>query len=61
MKKITFENRLEAISWIAEHAEDEGQFEVMREMLNYNFIYSGAYFLDLSKPIDQVVMIDKKK
>ena len=44
MKKITFKNRLEAISWIAENAEHEGQFEVLREMLTYNFIYFGAYF-----------------
>jgi len=60
MKKIHFDNMLEAIDWIAEYAEDEGQFEVLREQVNFNFIYTGTYFLDLSKPISEVALFDKK-
>lgn len=46
MKK-TFESRLEAIDWIAKKVENEGQFEVLREHLNFGFIYSGTYFIKL--------------
>jgi len=60
MKKV-FVNRLEAINWIAENAEDEGKFEVLREQLNFNFIYTETFFIDLDKPIDEVVLIDKRK
>ena len=47
MKK-SFESRIEAIDWIANKVENEGQFEVIREELNYSFIYSGTYFVKLS-------------
>lgn len=43
--KIKFENRLEAIEWIASYAEDEKEFESLREQLNYNHIYTGQYFV----------------
>lgn len=59
--KITFETRLEAIEWIANFAEDEGQFEVLREELNFNFIYSGTYYLDLDEDVKEVVMIGHQK
>ncbi len=52
-----FESRLEAINWIADYVEDEGQFEVMREKLNFNFIYSGRYFLKVPASIAEVVMV----
>ena len=55
--KIQFENRLEAIEWIAQHVEDEGQFEVLREQLNFNFIYFGRLFLDLDQPVGEVVQL----
>jgi hypothetical protein len=48
MKK-SFESRLEAIDWIANNVENEGQFEVLREQLNYSFIYTGTYFVKLGK------------
>jgi hypothetical protein len=48
MKK-SFDSRLEAIEWIAENVENESQFEVLREQLNYSFIYNGTYFLKLGK------------
>jgi hypothetical protein len=59
--KVTFENRMEAIDWIAAYAEDEGQFEVLREQLNFNYIYTQSYFLDLSDPIAEVVLNDRSK
>ena len=55
--KVTFENRLEAIEWIAEYVEDEGQFEVLREQLNYNFIYNQEFFLELEDDIDEVILL----
>lgn len=57
MKTIHFKNRLEAIDWIADHVENEGQFEVLREQLNLNFIRTGRYFLKLEEEIGEVVMI----
>lgn len=52
MKKITFDSRLAAIDWIAARVDTEEQFEILREQLNYNFIYTQSYFLDLD---DQVL------
>lgn len=57
MKKY-FQNRLKAIDWIAEHAENEGQFEVLREQLQFNFIYTGTYFLELDEKPAEVVWLD---
>ncbi len=59
--KVRFKTRLEAIEWIANRAKDEGQFEVLREKLLFNYIYTGTYFLDLSKKLGEVVMMDKSK
>ncbi len=61
MKKIRFKSRMEAIEWIAERAEDEAQFEVLRERLNFNHIYTGVYFLDPGKDIDEVVLLSGEK
>ena len=47
--KIKFQNRLEAIDWIAKFVEDEGQFEILREQLNFNEIYTGKHFLNIDK------------
>jgi len=57
MKKV-FQTRLEAIDWIAAHAENEGQFEAMREQLLFNFIYSGTYYIDPDATLEDVVMRD---
>lgn len=57
MKKI-FETRLEATDWIAAHAENEGQFEAMREQVLFNFIYTGEYFIDTNTILEDVVMMD---
>lgn len=59
--KVKFANRLEAIEWIANYVEDEGQFEVLREQLNFNHIYHGYFFLVLEDSNTQVVMLDQKK
>ena len=58
--KIKFDSRLEAIEWIADHAQDEGQFEVLREQLNFNHIYSGDFFLNLDEPAAEVVLLERK-
>ncbi len=62
MRKV-FNNRLEAIDWIAENTENEGQFEVMREQLNFNYIYTERYYIDTGKSIQEVVLLgnDKEK
>ena len=59
--KIKFKTRLEAIDWIANFSEDEGTFEVLREQLNFNFIYNAEYFLELSDQPYEVVLLDQKK
>ncbi len=55
---ITFATRLEAIDWIATYAEDEGQFEALREKLHFNFIYSGKLFLNLEESPGEIVLMD---
>lgn len=55
--KISFSSRLTAIDWIANYAEDEGQFEVLREFLNMNFIHTGKYFLELVEVPGEVVLL----
>lgn len=56
--KIRFKRRLEAVEWIAGYVENEGQFEVLREQLNFNFIYYGSYFLDIEQEMGEVVSLD---
>ena len=53
-----FKTRLEAIDWIADHAQDEGQFEVWREQLNFNYIYTGQYFIDPKVPTAEVSFLE---
>ena len=48
MKK-QFQNRLEAIDWIATQVENEGQFEVLREQLNFNYIYTNVFYLVINE------------
>ena len=56
--EIKFKNRIAAIDWIANFVEDEGTFEVLREQLNFNFIYSKTYFLESPKKTLEVVWFD---
>ena len=48
MKK-RFQTQMGAIDWIAHYAKDEAQFEVMREQLMYNKLYTGEFFVELNK------------
>ena len=59
MKKY-FKNRMEAINWIANHVEDEGQFEVLREELTFNFIYTEKYFVDPEVTQMEVMLLNKQ-
>lgn len=47
MKK-EFTSRLEAINWLADFAENEAQFEVLREQIQFNHIYTGRFFIELT-------------
>ncbi len=60
MKKV-FQTRLEATDWIAARAENEGQFEVMREQLLFNFIYTGIYYIDTDVIQEDIVMLDDEE
>ena len=48
MKK-KFRNRIEAVDWIADFVENEGQFELLREQLIFNYIYSGKFYLEINQ------------
>ena len=60
MKKH-FKTRLEAVDWIAAYAEDEAQFEILREQINFNFIYTQQYFVEIeeSEAVPEVVWLGK--
>lgn len=58
MKKY-FSNRLEAIDWIAEKAESESQFEVLREQLHFNHIYTGKYFVEWGKEEGEIAWLEE--
>lgn len=60
MKRV-FKNRLEAIDWIAANAENEAQFEVLREQLMFNFIYTGRFFIELNDSLQEVVWLENNK
>lgn len=55
---VRFKDRIEAISWIVEHAENEGHFEILREQLLFNFIYTEVYFLDMGEVIGEVLLLN---
>jgi len=59
--KIRFKDRLDAVEWIADYAENEGQFEVLREQLNFNYIYEGAYFINLEEKPGEVVSLEVRQ
>ena len=62
MKK-TFENRLAAVNWIADNVENEAQFEVLREQLNFNYIYNKEWFLEIDEeqPMQEIIWLDDWK
>ena len=61
MKK-NFQNRMAAIDWISNYVENEGQFEVLREQLNFNHIYTGTYFLEINEQekLAEVILLNRK-
>ena len=61
MKK-KFKDRIEAVDWIAGYVENEGQFEVLREQLNFNLIYFGELFLkiDFEEDLPEVISLNNK-
>ncbi len=59
--KIKFKTRLEAIDWIAYYVEEEGTFEVLREQVLFNFIYTGQYFLESPEKVLEVATLDQSK
>ncbi len=61
MKK-SFNNRIDAVDWIADFVENEGQFEVLREQLSFNHIYSGQFYLeiDTEEDLPEVVVLPGK-
>ena len=48
---VTFETHLDGIYWIARNVEDEKQFEILREELLFNYIFTKSHFLTLNKNI----------
>ena len=53
--KVTFNNNLEGVDWIATYAKDEYQFEILREKLFFNYIYFNCYFLILDESGNETV------
>lgn len=37
------------MDWIAGYAKDEAEFEVLREQVNFNFMYTGKFFVKLEE------------
>lgn len=46
MKKY-FKTQLEAIHWIADQAQNESHFEILREELLFNHIYTEEFFIHM--------------
>ncbi len=55
-----FNSHLEAINWIAENAETESHFEILREELTFNHIHTGEYFINSMNFEAEVVWLDDK-
>jgi hypothetical protein len=60
MKK-SFQDRLSAIDWIADHSDNEGIFEVLREQLSMNHIQTGRYFIEVKELNCDVIMLEEEK
>ena len=56
MKK-EFKDRLEAIDWMAQQAEDEARFEVWREELMFNYLYTDHYYIYSTAQTKEIVML----
>ena len=56
--KHEFQTQIEAVEWIADVAKDEAHFEILREDLLFNHIYSGLYFVIMSSVNIEVALLD---
>ena len=56
-----FNNHMEAINWIADHAETESHFEILREEIIFNHIYTGEYFINSIEMEKEVVWLGESK
>ncbi len=61
--KMEFQNRIEAVDWIANFSKNEGQFEVWREQLTFNHIYSETFYLELNEKeeLNEVIILEKQE
>ncbi|MDH3651783.1 MAG: hypothetical protein OEQ53_19015 [Saprospiraceae bacterium] len=46
MKKY-FKSHLAGIQWISDNAQNEAHFEILREELTFNHIYTEEYFVHM--------------
>ncbi len=53
-----FKSKIEAVDWIAQHVENEGQFEVAREAMTMDFIKSGKIIVKLDATNLEVVTLE---
>ncbi len=56
-----FKTKIEAVDWIAQQVDNEGQFEVAREEMNMNFIKMGKIIVNLDAGDKEVVTFDSNK
>ncbi len=61
MMRREFNNHMEAINWIADNAETESHFEILREELTFNHIYTGEYFINSMIMDRDVAWIDENR
>ncbi len=54
-----FNSQMEAITWIADYAKSEAHFEIMREELTFNHIYTGEFFIHPNHVDMEVIMLDE--
>ena len=57
MKKY-FKSQMEAIQWISDNAQNEAHFEILREELIFNHIYTGEYFVHMVLLEEDVVWLN---
>jgi len=58
--KHEFSTQIEAIDWIADNARDESHFDILREELLFNQIYTGEHFIIMSNVNIEIALFDKR-
>ena len=56
MKK-EFQSRTEAIAWITANARSQAHLDVLKKELNFNYIFSGQYIIDLLEVTYAVALV----